>query len=246
MCGTSVCHLGHRVTPEALGPRGWARIEPRAQFGVGAVRKPLVLMVLAIAIPFLGAGCSAMILASQNSLENPASSTFPLGTSRQEVEMKLGKPAASRPLPDGGRADTYKYIIRKVADLSLTGRSPLPNRIYEFPTWYLLGLSAISLGGTDIVFVPAVMYDISKNRQTATFTYDPSDNLLEHGPPPPYGPPDGAVGSLPLNDIRERCRSDASGAPGDLAAGVTGGWPTAGKALYDECFVRRLAVWGIE
>lgn len=209
------------------------------------MRRQLILMAIAIGLAFIGTGCSAMILASQNSLESPANSTFPLGASRQEVETKLGKPATSRALPDGGRADTYKYIIRKVADLSLTSRSR-PNRIYEFPNWYLLMLSAISFGGTDIVFVPAVMYDISKNRHTATFTYDPNDRLLEYGPPPPYGSADDAVGSLSLNEIRERCRSDVSGEPRDRPDGVTSRLLTAPKDLYDACLVRRLAIWGIE
>jgi len=209
------------------------------------MRRQLILMALTVGLPFIGTGCSAMILASQNSLESPADSTFPLGTSRQEVETKLGKPATSRALPDGGRADTYKYIIRKVADLSLTSRS-LPNRIYEWPNWYLLTLSAISLGGTDIVFVPAVMYDISKNRHTTTFTYDPNNQLLAYGPPPSYGPSDDAVGSLSLNEIRERCRSDTSRDPQDPSVGVTGGRLLARKDLYDACLVRRLAIWGIE
>lgn len=207
------------------------------------MRRELVLMALAIGLPFIGTGCSAMILASQNSLESPANSTFPLGASRQEVETKLGKPATSRALPDGGRADTYKYVIRKVADFSLTTRTSSIDRISDLPTWYLLTLSAISLGGTDIVFAPVVLYEVSKNRQTATFTYDVNDRLLEHGPPPPYGPPDGTVGSLPLNEIRERCRSDVSG---DLPGSVTGGRLRAPRDLYDECLVRRLAIWGIE
>ena len=210
------------------------------------MRRQLVSMATAIGLAFVGTGCSAKILASQHSLESPANSTFPLGASRKEVETKLGKPATSRPLPDGGRADTYKYIIRKVANLSLTTRISPTTRIYEWPTWYLLTLSAISLGGTDIVIAPAVLYDVSKNRQTATFTYDAHDRLLEHGPPPRYGPPDGAVGSLSLNEIRERCRSGASGDPSDLPGGVTGGPLTARRDLYDECLVRRLAIWGIE
>lgn len=210
------------------------------------MRRQLVLMALTIGLPFIGTGCSAMILASQNSLERPANSTFPLGASRQEVETKLGKPATSRALPDGGRADTYQYIIRSVADFSLTTRTSPTTRISEFPIWFFLAVGAISLGGTEIVFAPAVMYDVSKNRQTATFTYDPNDRLLEHGPPPPYGPADDAVGSLSLNEIRERCRLDVSGEPRDLPGGVTGRGLTAPRDLYDECLVRRLAIWGIE
>ena len=199
--------------------------------------RQLVLMAVTIGLAFIGTGCSAMILASQNSLESSADSTFPLGASRQEVETKLGKPATSRALPDGGRADTYKYIIRKVA-----AQPSATTRISEVPIWFLLAVGAISLGGTEIVFAPAVMYDVSKNRQTATFTYDANDRLLKYGPPPPYGPPDDAVGSLSMNEIRERCRSDVSG---DLPGGVTGGRLTAPKDLYDECLVRRLAIWGI-
>jgi len=191
-------------------------------------RQRFALVVAAIGPLILGTGCSAMILASQNSLDRPANAAFPLGVSRQDVETRLGKPSAWRPLPDGGRTDTYKYIIRKVADLSLTSRS-LPNRIYEWPNWYLLTLSAISLGGTDIVFVPAVMYDISKNRHTATFTYDPNDQLLEYGPPPSYGSPDDRLGPLSMNEIRERCRTESPGQQHGL-----------------ECIVKRLAIWGIE
>jgi hypothetical protein len=210
------------------------------------MRRQLALMALAIGLSFIGTGCSAMILASQHSLESPANSTFPLGASRQEVEAKLGEPATSRALPDGGRADTYKYIIRRVDDFSLTTRISSATRISELPIWFLLAVGAISLGGTEIVLAPAVMYDVSKGRQTATFTYDPNDRLLAYGPPPAYGPADDAVGSLSLIEIRKRCRSDVSGDPSDRPGGVTGGLPTAPRYLYDECLVRRLAIWGIE
>jgi hypothetical protein len=70
--------------------------------------------------------------------------------------------------------------------------------------------------------------------------------LLEHGSPPPYGSADDAVGSLSLNEIRERCRSDVSRDPRDLPGRVTGGRLTAPRDLYDECLVRRLVIWGIE
>jgi len=208
------------------------------------MRKQLVLMAWATGLLLTGTGCSAMVVASQQSLDRPANFAFPLGASRQEVETKLGKPVTSRALPDGGRADTYKYIIRPRADFSLTSR--MSERISEWPIWLFLVLDAVSLGGTEIVFAPAVMYDVSKNRQIATFTYGPNDRLLDHGPPPPYGPADDAVGSLSLNEIREGCRSEVARDTRDLPDGVTGRLLTAPGYLYDECMVRRLAIWGIE
>jgi hypothetical protein len=39
----------------------------------------------------------------------PVIRDLPLGTSRQQVEAHLGKPVASRRLPDGGRVDTYDF-----------------------------------------------------------------------------------------------------------------------------------------
>jgi hypothetical protein len=178
-------------------------------------------------VGFIGTGCAAMIYSVG---VDPVDSVFPSGASRQDVEAKLGTPVTSRALPEGGRVDTYKYIIRQ--------RNPITSG-----AWVLY---VAMLGTADIFFVPKAIEDVWNNRRTATFTYDPNNRLLDHGPPPPYGPPDDAVGSLSLNEIRERCRSDVSGDPRDLPGGVIGGRLRVPRDLYDECLVRRLAIWGIE
>jgi hypothetical protein len=210
------------------------------------MRRQLVVMTGLTGLLFAGTGCSALILAHEHSvgLDGPASSAFPLGASRLDVETKLGGPVKSRTLPDGTRVDSYDYIIR---DPNWRGDC-LPSRGgSQAPSVCTAAImSAITLGFVEVAFVPLAIYEVWKKRRTATFTYDPHDRVLIHGAPPAYGPADDAVGTLSLNEIRERCRSDASGDSHNRPGGAIGGPPTPPRSLYDECFVRRLAIWGIQ
>ena len=189
-----------------------------------------------------GGGCAAIIWADQRStgLDAPAESVFPIGSSGQEIDTRLGKPASSRALPDGGRVGTYKYARRPVERPFGSQGTMVPGNTSEAVASVLL--SVMTLGVTDI---PAYL-ELSKNRRSVTFTFDANDRLLSHGPPPTYGSSGDAVGSLSLNEIGERCRSEVSGDPPGLPGGVTGGRLTAPRDLYYKCLVRRLAIWGIE
>ena len=192
----------------------------------------LVLMAAAILLPFAGTGCGAAILAYQDRIALDYLPSYAPGSSREEVEARLGKAETARALPDGSRVSTYTYTIR--------------NPEWRNMKWQWALGTVITAGFAEGAWVPWAAYEVVKHRRAATFTYDANDRLVSHGPPPAYGPPDDAVGSLSLNGIRERCRSETSGDLRDRPGGVTGGPPTAPRDLYDECLVGRLAIWGIE
>ena len=168
-----------------------------------------------IGLLFAAGGCGAAILAYHDAvgLDGPASSVFALGSTRQDVEAKLGKPETSRALPDGSRVDTYTYTVRDP-------------RWRKMKWGFAMG-TVVTVGFVEPAFAPMAVYEVSKNRHTATFTYGPDDRLLDHGPPPRYGPPDDGLEPLSFAEIRERCRAESPDA-------------------YHECVVRRIAVWAIE
>ena len=62
------------------------------------------LATLVVGLLFAGQGCSrGTLYPSVDSIHE-----LPLGASREQVEARLGKRVASRPLPDGGSVDTYE------------------------------------------------------------------------------------------------------------------------------------------
>ena len=186
------------------------------------------LATVAIGLLFAGQGCSAVILyQSIGSIRE-----IPLGSPRQKVEARLGKRVSSRPLPDGGSVDTYEYVVRN------------PKMARE--AFEMAAQSVITLGLTEVAFIPMALYQARKNRQMATLTFGPDDNLIDYGPPPPYGPPDETVGGLSRRDISERCRSEHPMESRDGGAGASGQRLPFPDYPYHECVVGRLATWGIE
>lgn len=156
--------------------------------------KRLSSLAATIGLACAAAGCGTAILARYDNrgLDGPA--VFALGSTRQEVEAKVGKPETSRTLPDGSRVDTYTYTIRK-------------------PEWRSMGWqwavgTVITIGFTEAVWVPWAVYEVWKSRHTATFTYGLDDRVLDHGLPPGYGPPDDKLEPLSFIEIRERCRAE--------------------------------------
>ena len=249
MRGASARYMGNRVISELVTLlRRWnleRRVVQRARRRGVVMSRRLVLMAAAIGLLFTGTGCSSMILAHQYSvgLDGSASSYFPLGASRQEVETKLGNPVTSRALPDGTRMDSYVYTIR---DPNWRGDCfPGPGTRSLSACSAAIG-SVITLGWTEPIFVPWALYEARKNRRTATFTYDANDRLLDHGPPPSYGSPDDAIEPLSHNGIKESCRSEHPAQRQDVRAGASGQPLQFPGYAYDECVVRRLAIWGIE
>ena len=177
-------------------------------------------------------GCGALILAHQDSvgLDGPASANVTLGSPRGTVEATLGKPATSRPLPDGSRVDTYAYAQRN-------------------PEWQKQKLafalvSAMTVGFAEPILIPWAGYEALKYRRTVTLTFGTDDRLLAYDPPPPYGPPDDSVERLSLDEIRRRCRHEH----GAEQTGVSSDAPllVPRSYAYSECLVPRLAIWGIE
>ena len=177
--------------------------------------KRLILLMGAIGLVFATAGCGAAILAYQDAVgfDRPASSVFALGSTRQEVEARIGKPESSRALPDGSQLDSYAYTIR--------------NPEWRKMKWMFAVGTVITIGFVEAVWVPWAAYEVWRARHTATFTYGPDDRVLDHGPPPRYGPPDDRLEPLSFAEVRERCRSENPDA-------------------YHECVVRRIAIWAIE
>ena len=184
-----------------------------------------------IGILLMTAGCGAAILARYDALalDDPAEHTFPLGSSRQEVEARLGKPDTSRLLPDGSQADTYTYTIR--------------NPEWHRMKWMAALGTVITVGFFEPFSVPFASYEVLTHQRTATFRYSPDDALLDHGLPPAYGPPDEGLSSLSFETIRKRCRSDTAEGPAAPAGSAA---PPHGTYGYQACVVRRLAIWGIE
>ena len=185
----------------------------------------------AIGLALACAGCGPAILAHYDAvaLALPAERSFPSGSSRQAIEAQLGKPDASRPLPDGSRADTYTYILR--------------NPEWAAMKWAMAVGTVITVGFTEPLWVPWASYDVFKHRRTVTFRYDPDDVVLDHAPLVGYGPDDDSISPPSFDAIRERCRVEVH------AAGAS--FDSSGAAPhrtynYSACVAKRLSIWGIE
>jgi hypothetical protein len=193
--------------------------------------RQLGVLASVIGILLMTAGCGAAILAHYDAvaLDESAEHTFPLGSSRQEVEARLGKPETSRLLPDGSQAATYNYTIR--------------NPEWRQMKWLAALGTVITVGFFEPFSLPFASYEVLKHQRTATLRYGPDDALLDHGLPPAYGPPDDGLSSLSFETIRELCRSDTAEGPAAPAGSAA---PPHGTYSYQACVVRRLAIWGIE
>ena len=182
----------------------------------------------AIGLLLAGQGCSAVILyQSIGSIPE-----LPLGSSRQQVEARLGKRVASHPLPDGGSVDTYEYVLR--------------DRGMAREAFQMAAASVITLGLTEVIAVPMALHQARKNRQTATLTYGADDRLVDYGGLPPYGSLDETVGRLSRRDISERCRSAHPMERRDVGAGASGQRLPFPDYPYHECVVGQLAISGVE
>ncbi len=97
----------------------------------------------AVAIPFVSAcllfvlpGCSVAMALHGN--PEPNFKAFEVGSSRQVVEIQLGKPIASQVLDDGRKRDTYQFEMGN----SPNGHRALMNLYIDFATigiWELPG-----------------------------------------------------------------------------------------------------------
>jgi hypothetical protein len=115
-------------------------------------------------------GCSVVMALNGN--PEPNFGAFEIGSSRQQVELQLGKPHASHSREDGKKEDVYRYEIGN----SPNGHRALMNLYIDF---YTIGIW--ELPGT-IIEATMGHYEESK------IIYGPDDRVLEiHGytPPPP-------------------------------------------------------------
>ena len=200
------------------------------------MKNELILATAAMGLLFFGAGCSAMILhAARKGDEVPYK--LPVGSRRDEVEAKLGKPITERPLPDGGQVAIYEYRLGASVDPKTLEGAVL----MWFPTPYPLGLVV------EPFLLPYAIYKAAtRPKGEVPFTYGPDGRLLYFWLPPSYGPADEVLAALSHGEIREQCRSEHPAERRDVeAAGSAQGLPVP-DYRYQECMVRRLAIWGIE
>ena len=191
----------------------------------------LAALAAATALSLACAGCGPAILARYDAiaLDSPPERAFPPGSPRGAIETKLGKPHASRRLPDGSRADSYTYTLR--------------NPEWAKLKWAMAVGTVITVGFTEPIWVPWASYEVVRHRRTVTLRYDADDVLLDHAPFASYGPPDDGLPPLSFDAIRERCRSEEPPAGADSAAVAARPDRAYG---YVACVARRLAIWGIE
>lgn len=95
--------------------------------------------------------------------ENPDLGAIRVGASRGEIELHLGSPIKTTPLPDGGRADVYQYEI---------GNEPSAGRAVGHGVMDVLTLGIWEVVGTPIEAVQGETYH-------ATITYDGSDKVAD-------------------------------------------------------------------
>jgi hypothetical protein len=177
-------------------------------------------------------GCGSAILMRLDAiaLDGPPAGVFPPGSSRQDVEAKLGAPASSLALPDGSRLDTYTYITR--------------NPEWRKGKWALAFGTVITAGFAEAAFVPMAGYEAVKHRREETIVYGADDRVLSYGVPPRYGPPDEGIGAPSFREIRDRCRAEHTDAASRGAAPSTA--PAHIVHDYQTCVARRIAIWGVE
>lgn len=118
------------------------------------------------------AGCSVAMALNGN--PEPNFKAFEVGSSRQQVEIQLGKPVVSQPLGEGKKKDSYRFEI---------GNSPNGHRAMMNLYIDLATLGIWELPGT---IVEAMMGHEEETR----IIYDANDRVLAiegYTPPQPAG-----------------------------------------------------------
>ncbi|TAL12467.1 MAG: hypothetical protein EPO02_01490 [Nitrospirae bacterium] len=140
--------------------------------GASVMKSALLALASGCYAVMVLAGCSvAMAL---NGTPEPNFKAFEIGSSRQIVEIQLGKPVASQPLGDGKKKDTYRFEM---------GNSPNGHRA-------LMNLY-IDLATIGLWEIPGTIVEARMGRQEETrITYDANDRVLAiegYAPPEPTG-----------------------------------------------------------
>ena len=136
------------------------------------MKSALVVVAPGLYVLLALAGCSvAMAL---HGTPEPNFKAFEVGSSRQQVEIQLGKPVASQPLGEGKKKDSYRFEIGN----SPNGHRALMNFYIDLGTfglWELPGTIVEALMGHD---------------EETRVTYDANDRVLAiegYTPPEPTG-----------------------------------------------------------
>jgi len=202
------------------------------------------LLATVAASMFLTQGCGTAILASSWGVRPD---TLSVGSGREEVEAKLGRPIGSRTTSDGGRVDTYDHRVYRAGKPGYWAIWIIPLVAVGLGSpmaglWNLLPVGAIA----EPFLTPYAVYKLATQpRSQVKIAFGPDDRLGWIGSPPPYGPPDAAVEPVSIGEIRERCRAQDDGEPSDRP--VTGEEHLRASANgYVRCVTRRFAIWGIE
>jgi len=117
-------------------------------------------------------GCSVAMALHGN--PEPNFKAFAVGSSRQQVEIQLGKPVASQPLGEGKKKDSYRFEI---------GNSPNGHRATMN---FYIDLATIGLWELPGTIIEAMMGHDEETR----ITYNAKDRVLAvegYTPPEPKG-----------------------------------------------------------
>lgn len=128
------------------------------------------LVVLHLSLAFALTGCSVVMALNGN--PEPNFGAFEIGSSRQQVELQLGKPVSSQSREDGKKEDVYRYEM---------GNSPNGHR--ALMNLYI-DLYTIGIWELPATIVEARMGHYEESR----IVYGPDDRVLEirgYTPPPP-------------------------------------------------------------
>ena len=136
------------------------------------MKTTLVVPIVGIYMPLALAGCSVAMALHGN--PEPNFKAFEVGSSRQQVEIQLGKPVASQPLDEGKKKDSYRFEIGN----SPNGHRAMMNLYIDLATFGIW-----ELPGT---IIEAMMGHEEETR----IIYDANDRLLAiegYTPPEPTG-----------------------------------------------------------
>jgi len=131
-----------------------------------------VVAIAGIYVPLALSGCSVAMALHGN--PEPNFKAFEVGSSRQQVEIQLGKPVSSEQLGEGKKKDTYRFEL---------GNSPNGHR--AMMNLYI-DLATIGLWEIPGTVVEAMMGHYEETR----ITYDANDRVLAiegYTPPEPTG-----------------------------------------------------------
>ena len=194
--------------------------------------------VTVVSVAFLTQGCGTAILASSWGV---LPESLSVGSTRGQVEAKVGKLVHSRFSSDGNRVETYDYRAYKASEwgtfsggLDLGGGQAIA------------AAAMIYLVVDALAITPYALYKLATHpRNQLQIAFGLDSRVVWIGTPPAYGPFDDAVEAPSIGAIRRRCWAQDGKEPSDRP--VSGGEnPRPSEGSYVRCVSRGFAIWGIE